>query len=83
MEAVQLTAVTALGSSIGGFRSALEVGLHRPIVDETKLTGYYDFKLKAEAETTEEFLRMLRDELGIVLTPAQRNIEVIAVRAVE
>lgn len=76
---LELTGATALSSTIDDFRRALEDGLHRPIVDETKLTGYYDFKLKREAETTEEFLGMLRDEIGIVLTPAQRSIEVIAV----
>jgi len=48
---------------------ALEDGLHRPIADETKLTGICDFKIEGEAQTTEEFLGIPRDQLGILLTP--------------
>jgi uncharacterized protein (TIGR03435 family) len=83
MATAELTAMTALSSSMDEFARALEDGLHRPIVDETKLTGIYDFKVEGEARTTEEFLRMLRNQLGIALTPTQRSIEMTVVRVVE
>jgi hypothetical protein len=50
------------------------------VINETKLREYYDFKLQGQAQTTEQFLGMLRDQLGLVLTPMQRSIEVTAVR---
>jgi uncharacterized protein (TIGR03435 family) len=83
MATAELTAMTAFSSSMDDFRRALENGLHRPIVDETKLTGVYDFKTQGEAQTTAEFLNMLRDQLGLVLTPTQRSIEVTVVRSME
>ena len=83
MATVELTGMTALSSSMDDFRRALEDGLHRPIVDEAKLTGFYDFKIEGKAQTTEEFLGMLRDQLGILLTPTQRSIEMLMIRQVE
>ena len=59
---------------------SLEDGLHRPIVDETGMIGIYDFKTKGQARTTEEFLAMMRDQIGLLLTPTQRSIEMIVVR---
>jgi hypothetical protein len=47
------------------------------------LSGVYDFKIQGEAQSTEEFLGMLRDQVGLVLTPTQRSIEVTVVRPVE
>jgi len=83
MAIAELTSMTALSSSMDDFRRALENGLHRPVVDETKLAGVYDFKVQGEAQTTEEFIGMLRDQLGLVLTPTRRSIEMTVVRAVE
>jgi uncharacterized protein (TIGR03435 family) len=37
------------------FRRSLEKGLHRPVLDETGLTGSYGFQIQGEAQTTEEF----------------------------
>jgi uncharacterized protein (TIGR03435 family) len=76
----QLVGMTIISSSMDDFRRALEEGLHRPVVDETGLTGYYDFQVQGEARTTEEFLAMLRDQLGLLVTPARRGIEMIVVR---
>jgi uncharacterized protein (TIGR03435 family) len=80
MATAQLTGMTALSNSMDEFRRALEDGLHRPIVDETGMTGAYDFKVGGEARTIEAFLNMLRDQLGLVLTPTQRMVDMIVVR---
>jgi hypothetical protein len=54
-------------------------GLQRPIIDETNLEGTYDLEVHGNARTTEEFLVMLRDQLGLIL-PEHRNIEMPAIR---
>jgi hypothetical protein len=79
---VPITSISTRNASLNDFRLALERHLDRPIVDETKLTGRYDLDVNGEAKTTEEFLGMLRDQLGLVLTPSQRSIEMIVLRKV-
>jgi uncharacterized protein (TIGR03435 family) len=83
MTAAQLTAITALNSSMEEFRRELEDGLHRPVLDETGLTGIYDLKIQGEPRNTEQFLGMMRDQLGLGLTPTRRSIEIMVVRPVE
>jgi Protein of unknown function (DUF3738) len=43
------SAISSISSSMDDFRRALEDGLHRPVIDETGLDGYYDFKLAGDA----------------------------------
>jgi hypothetical protein len=49
------------------------------VIDETKLQDSYDFEIGAYANKDELF-KLLRDQLGIVVTPAQRKVTVLAVR---
>lgn len=79
MDAMQLASATAMSNTMAEFCKGLEDGLHRPVIDETKLTGRYDFVMKGQAGTPDEFLNMLRDQFGLVLTPAERSIEVTLV----
>jgi len=83
MAMAQLTGMSAVSSSMDDFRRALEDGLHRPVIDETGLDGYYDFKLAGEAHSTDEFLRMLREQLGLVVTSARRSIAMIVARPLQ
>jgi uncharacterized protein (TIGR03435 family) len=78
--AIGITSISAHNSSMEYFRKALEAGLNRPILDETKLTGSYDLEMQGEARTTEEFLAMLRDQFGLLLTSARRSIDMVVVR---
>jgi len=71
--------VSAHGTTIKNFAGILERGLHRPIVDETNLKGTFDFSVKSNARSAEEFIEALRDQVGLLLTPAQRNIEMLVV----
>ncbi len=82
-ELATISSISAYSSDINQFREGLERGLKRPIVDETGLTGSYDFAVHGDVQTTEEFLGLLRDQVGLVLTPAQRTIEVVAVRPIQ
>ncbi len=83
MAMAQLTTISAISSSMDDFRRALEDGLHRPVIDETGLDGYYDFKLAGETHSTDEFLSMLHEQLGLVVTSARRSIAMIDVRPLQ
>ena len=75
-----MSTIFAGNADMAEFRRALEDGLERPIIDETNLDGTYDLATKESANSTEEFLGMLRDQLGLVLTPENRNIEMLVIR---
>jgi uncharacterized protein (TIGR03435 family) len=78
-----ISAISAENTKMADFRRALEDGLERPIVDETNLDGTYDLEVRGNASSTEEFLGMLRDQLGLVLTPEHRNIEMLVIRLLQ
>ena len=58
----------------------LESGLDRPIIDETHLSGTYAVNVHSEALSTREFIRVLCDKLGLVVTPARRDLAMLLVR---
>jgi uncharacterized protein (TIGR03435 family) len=72
--------ISADNCTMDDFRLALEEGLNRPILDDTNMEGTYDIAVRG-ARSTEAFVQMLRDQAGIVLTPARRNIEMLVVRS--
>lgn len=74
-----MSTISAFNTDMADFRRALEDGLGRPIIDETKLDGTYDLAVQGNARSAEEFLGMLRDQLGIVLTAQHRNIEMLVI----
>ena len=76
---VSSNGITVLASSIADFRRTLEPDLDRVLLDETNLAGSYDFKIGTYANKDELFKRM-HDELGLVVTPAQRKVTVLTVR---
>jgi uncharacterized protein (TIGR03435 family) len=79
-EAVGISNISAGNTTIDGFRQNLERSLGRPIVDETGLAGSYDLEVQGNAKTTEEFIRMLREQTGLVLTAASRSVEFLTLR---
>jgi uncharacterized protein (TIGR03435 family) len=74
--------ITVEGGTIADFRRTLEPDLDRVLVDETKLRGSYDFKIGLYANQTQLF-ELMRAGLGLVVTPEQRNVMVLAVRPAE
>jgi uncharacterized protein (TIGR03435 family) len=72
--------IAASAGTIAEFRRTLEPDLDRLLVDETNLKGSYDFKIGNYADQQELF-KLMHDELGIVVTPAQRQVTVLTVRA--
>jgi uncharacterized protein (TIGR03435 family) len=71
--------IAASAGTIGELRRTLEPDLDRPLVDETHLTGSYDFKIGNYANENELF-KLMHDELGIAVTPTQRKVTVLTVR---
>ena len=59
------------------FCQLLERRLDRPVVNETNLSGEFSFHVGPSVTENNDFLDRLRDELGLVIAPAQRNIETL------
>jgi uncharacterized protein (TIGR03435 family) len=60
----------------------LEYILNRPVIDETKLEGGFDFRIKLDRKLGNEgMIQDVRQQLGLALTPAKRKIEVVVVDA--
>jgi uncharacterized protein (TIGR03435 family) len=55
----------------------LEGFLDRPVVNETGLEGEFKLYVKSSEGEENDFLGRLRDELGLVITPGQRNVEML------
>ena len=70
------------GGTIVDFCRTLEGGLDRPVIDETNLTGRYDFQVARADSTREQFFQQLHDQLGLIITPSQRNVTLLAVRPI-
>jgi hypothetical protein len=58
----------------------LESGLDRPVIDDTQLTGRYVLTVHSEVVNTRDFLRVLRDKLGLVVTSERRDVPMLIVR---
>ena len=59
------------------FCFALESMLDRPMVNETRLEGEFEFKIQASETARNDFLERLRDQLGLVVTGVRRNVEIL------
>ncbi len=71
--------IAATAGTISEFRRTLEPDLDRPLVDETNLKGSYDFKIGNYANQQELF-KLLHEQLGIMVTAAQRKVTMLTVR---
>jgi uncharacterized protein (TIGR03435 family) len=76
----EVSSISVDGGTIADFCRTLEGGLDRPVVDETHLTGRYDFEVNRGDHTQDEFFAMLADQLGLVVAPGVRNVSVVVVR---
>lgn len=74
---------TIRNMSPGGFFSSLEPEFAMPVVDETGLTGNYDFSLDwhpAHGESdTDALKRALLEQLGVQVVPEQRSLQMLVV----
>ena len=59
------------------FCHTLESVLDRPVVNETNLKGEFMFHVEHSEGSENNFPERLRQQLGLELTPAQRNVETL------
>jgi uncharacterized protein (TIGR03435 family) len=67
----------AIEGTVDQFCHMLERALDRPLVNETSLEGEFKFRVESSDGAENDFLERLRDQLGLVITPAQRNVETL------
>jgi uncharacterized protein (TIGR03435 family) len=80
MKPVNLSIVRSVSFSgpADQFCQMLEGELDRPVVDETHWQGKIENQLDtAVKSSTNDFLPRLRDQYGLIITPAQRKIETL------
>jgi uncharacterized protein (TIGR03435 family) len=63
--------------SLEAFCKMLERFLDRPVVNETNLQGQFEFRVAANPTENGDFLSRLRNELGLAIEPAKRNVELL------
>ena len=63
--------------TIEDFCHMLEQGLDRPLVNETHLDGKFDFHVQGEGDQQNNFTERLSTQLGLVVTPARRQVEML------
>jgi uncharacterized protein (TIGR03435 family) len=78
--ASSIEGLSVSGSTMADFCHTLELGLDRLVVDETSLKGTYDLKISGSARTPQELIALVQQQLGLVLTPEKRNVEMLMVR---
>jgi uncharacterized protein (TIGR03435 family) len=72
--------IAATAASLAEFRRTLEPDLDRLLIDDTHLAGSYDFKI-GNYSNQQELFQLLRDQLGLVVSPARRMVTVLTVQA--
>ncbi len=72
--------IHAVNYDLNGLSTTLEDFIKRPIVDESGVKERFDIDLDIADESPEAAIRAAREQLGVVLTPARRSVDVVVVR---
>ncbi len=80
-----LTDIGIAGATVDDFCTLLEQELDRPVINETKLDGTFDFEVKIpehspQAALKHDFVERVLQQLGLVIAPAQRSVDTIVYR---
>ncbi|HLK69362.1 MAG TPA: TIGR03435 family protein [Bryobacteraceae bacterium] len=62
------------------FCHALEGSVDRPVVNESNLPGEFKIDVRANPDGDNDFLDRLHRQTGIVITPAQRPVEILVLQ---
>lgn len=71
----------AFDGTADDFCNQLEASVGRPVVNETDLDGIFEINIGRPESEGNDFLKRLRDEAGLVITPGERNVEMLVVEA--
>jgi uncharacterized protein (TIGR03435 family) len=74
---IEAVAGVHIGGTADEFCHLLEGQLDRPVVNETNLQGEFNFSAKSREGGENDFLERLRDQSGLVITPAKRTVEIL------
>jgi uncharacterized protein (TIGR03435 family) len=66
-------------AEVRGLVSKIEAVVGKPVIDRTGLTGEFDWDLQFEPGNVESLIRAVREQLGLVLTPASERVEMLVV----
>jgi len=79
-KAFNISAISSMSAegTTDEFCRLLERKLDRPIVNETNLEGEFVFHVEPTQTAKNDFLDRLRHQLGLIIAPAQRNVEILA-----
>jgi uncharacterized protein (TIGR03435 family) len=74
-----ISAVTSISvrGTMDDFCKALERTVDRPVVNEANLKGQFELNVKPDEARKKDFPDRLRDQLGLVVEPDQRNTEIL------
>jgi uncharacterized protein (TIGR03435 family) len=67
----------SIDGTVDEFCHRLEAELDRPLINETNLQGEFQFRIEDTKGERNDFLERLHDQLGLVITPAPRNVETL------
>jgi uncharacterized protein (TIGR03435 family) len=71
--------VTAIAMPLGRLLSIAQNQLHAPVVDESGLSGKFDFRLHWDAKNPQSFFDALVTHLGLQLIASKRDLEYLVV----
>ena len=74
--------ISVSAGTMSDFRRTLEPDLDRVLLDETHLEGSYDFQIGTYG-SQDQLFKLLHEQLGIVVTPARRDVTVLTVRSAD
>ncbi len=81
---VSLEALIAIDTeaTLGEFAEILEWNLDRPVLNETGIEGTFHIRVPEPVEgEAKSFNERLRERTGLVISPAERNVECLVVKA--
>jgi uncharacterized protein (TIGR03435 family) len=78
--------ISVSNDTVDGFCRMLEMNLDRPLVNETRIQGNFDFTVRGnegapDHPSKRDFVERLRAQLGLSIAPAQRYLETTVFRA--
>ncbi len=74
---------SAVNHPIGSLAGMLESRLQRPVLDQTDLSGHFDWEVRLEHRDIESAREAVRDQLGLELSPAREPVEMLVIDKVE
>jgi uncharacterized protein (TIGR03435 family) len=72
-----IRSIDLINGTVDDFCHMLEQGLDHPLINETHLDGKFDFRVRAEEGPQNNFTERLRTQLNLVVTPTQRQVEIL------